>query len=216
MMATSATMTKLDLSARLARLLPAAREPAPWPSSSAAEQALVRGLCSADPAAVDELYRAHHAMLRAFAQRLLGDESAAEDLVHDVFVQVPRLMRKFRGQSSVRSFLVGVAANLASRHLRSARRKRAALARFAAEGGQAPGLEREHAARQRLHAVYRALDALSLEQRTAFVLCEIEERSAQEVAELLGIPESTVRTRCFHARRKLAKTLAKLGAEGRP
>lgn len=79
------------------------------------------------------------------------DASAAEDLVHDVFVSLPALMRRFRAQSSLRAFL--------------------------------------------------------LEQRAALVLCEIEECSAAEVADILGIPEATVRTRCFHARKRLHEQL---------
>ena len=210
-MAPVVTMPKLDLGARLARILPfVASEPAMAVGVCDAERALVIRLRAAEPAAVDELYRAHHAMLRAFSQRLVGDKAAAEDLVHDVFVQVPQLMRKFRGQSSLRSFLVGVAANLASRHVRAASRRRAALARFAAENERQRAAEQDHDAREHLQRMYRALDALSLDQRTAFVLCEIEERSAQDVAELLGVPEATVRTRCFHARKKLAKSLARL------
>src|SRR4051794_35902264 len=110
-MATVVTMPKLDFGARIAQILSfVAPERATPTGMSDTDHALVLRLREADPMAVDELYRAHHAMLRAFSQRLVGDEAAAEDLVHDVFVQVPQLMRKFRGQSSLRSFLVGVAA----------------------------------------------------------------------------------------------------------
>jgi len=215
-MAAASAMTKLDFTARLARLLPSgAQERAPEGASEADNELALR-LQRAEPAAIDELYRAHHAMLRAFAQRLIGEQAAAEDLVHDVFVQVPALMRRFRGHSSLRTFLVGVAANLADRYVRGARRRRAAMARFAQEPAPAQLGHCAQVAREQLQVLYRALDALSLEQRTAFVLCEIEERSAQEAAVLLGVPEATVRTRCFHARRKLAKSFARLGLEQRP
>ena len=49
----------------------------------------------------------------------------------------------------------------------------------------------------------RALDDLPLDQRVAFVLCEVEERTSREVAEIVGVPEATVRTRLFHAKKKL-------------
>ncbi len=214
-MDTASAMTKLDFSARLARLLPLGAGSA-WEGGCEAERDLALRLQRAEPTAVDELYRAHHAMLRTFAQRLIGEEAAAEDLVHDVFVQIPGLMRKFRGQSSLRTFLVGVAANLAHRHVRSASRRRAAMARFAGESQASDSSQSLQATREKLRGLYRALDALSLEQRTAFVLCEIEERGAQEVATLLGVPEATIRTRCFHARRKLAKSFARLNEEGGP
>lgn len=216
-MGSVSAMPKLDLSARLARLLPFSAPGRAAPHShSGQEQDLILRLRRADPAAVDELYRMHHAMLRAFAQRLVGDEAAAEDLVHDVFVQLPGLMRKFRGQSSLRSFLVGVAANLGSRHVRAASRRRAAMSRFALEAEISSSGQQVQAARETLQKLYRALDALSHDHRTAFVLCEIEERSCLEVAELLGVPEATVRTRCFHARRKLSKALEQLAQRARP
>ncbi|MFT3921321.1 MAG: sigma-70 family RNA polymerase sigma factor [Myxococcales bacterium] len=213
MMATGYAMGKLDFRAHMARLFAAKTSQPASVGASELELALVERLRNAEPAAIDELYRAHHGVLRAFAQRLVGDTALAEDLVHDVFVEVPKLVRKFRGQSSLRSFLVGVAANLASRHVRSASRKRAALMRFAAEREPVPSLDGEHAARERMARLHEALDALSLEQRTAFVLCELEERSALEVAQLLDVPEATVRTRCFHARKKLRKSLARLTRE---
>jgi RNA polymerase sigma-70 factor (ECF subfamily) len=53
----------------------------------------------------------------------------------------------------------------------------------------------------------RALDRLPLEQRVAFVLCEVEERTSREVAEITGVPEGTVRTRLHHAKKKLREEL---------
>jgi RNA polymerase sigma-70 factor (ECF subfamily) len=55
------------------------------------------------------------------------------------------------------------------------------------------------------------MDELSFDHRSAFVLCEVEERSSREVAEILGVPEGTVRTRLFHARQKLRASLEKAG-----
>ena len=52
---------------------------------------------------------------------------------------------------------------------------------------------------------------LPIEQRVAFVLCEVEERTSREVAEIVGAPEATVRTRLFHAKRKLREELSKRG-----
>ena len=54
----------------------------------------------------------------------------------------------------------------------------------------------------------RAMDALPLEQRTALVLCDLEDHTSAEAAAVLGVPEGTVRTRLFHARRKLREALA--------
>jgi RNA polymerase sigma-70 factor (ECF subfamily) len=103
---------------------------------------------------------------------------------------------------------MGVAANLASRHVRSASRRRAALMRHAqVDASPHEHCDGTHAERARARELYRALDSLPLAMRSAFVLCELDERSAQEAAEILGVPEATVRTRCFHARKKLSQKL---------
>jgi RNA polymerase sigma-70 factor (ECF subfamily) len=62
--------------------------------------------------------------------------------------------------------------------------------------------------KQLAELLQRALDELPLDQRVAFVLCEVEERPSPEVASIVGVPEATVRTRLFHARRKLREYLS--------
>jgi RNA polymerase sigma-70 factor (ECF subfamily) len=64
-----------------------------------------------------------------------------------------------------------------------------------------------------LRALNRALDSLPLDQRVAFVLCDVEERTSGEAAELAGAPEATLRTRLFHARKKLRTALTKEGIQ---
>ena len=141
-----------------------------------------------------------------------GDPAAAEDLVHEVFVTLPRAIRRYRGDSTLRTFLVSIAVNHARHHLRGAMRRRAAMDRLALEPPATAG-DPEQAARQQelAAALTRALDALPLDQRVAFVLCEVEERTSREVAEIVGAPEATVRTRVFHARRKLRASLEQAG-----
>ena len=60
-------------------------------------------------------------------------------------------------------------------------------------------------------ALTAALDKLPLDQRVAFVLCEVEERTSREVAEIVGAPEGTVRTRLYHAKQKLREELERKG-----
>ncbi len=173
---------------------------------------LIARLADRNTQAVAEAYDQHHAAVRAFAKRLLGDASSAEDLVHEVFVALPSAVQRFRGQSSLRTFLIGIAVQHAKHHVRSATRRRAAMARLEREP-QGSVLDPEAAARRRelSQALTRALDTLPLEQRVAFVLCEVEERSSPDAAEIVGVPEGTLRTRLFHAKRKLRERLAKEG-----
>jgi RNA polymerase sigma-70 factor, ECF subfamily len=175
---------------------------------------LVDRLRRGDAAAVGIAYDHHHAAVRAFARRLLDDASAAEDLVHEVFVALPKAMRGFRGESSLRTFLISIAVHRASHHVRSATRRRAAMERLAREPGRSwGGLDPERAAQgeELARALARALDQLPLEQRVAFVLCDVEERTSEEAARITGAPDATMRTRLFHARRKLRLLLAEEG-----
>ncbi len=174
--------------------------------------ALVVRLQERDPAAITQVYREHHVAVRRFAQRLVGDIEAAEDLVQDVFVALPGAIARFRGDCSLRTFLVSIAVNHAKNHVRAAARRRAALARLAREPEpSSPDLQREVERRDLGDRLMHALDALPLDQRVAIVLSEIEERTSAEIATIVGAPEGTVRTRIFHAKRKLRELLTKGG-----
>jgi RNA polymerase sigma-70 factor (ECF subfamily) len=177
-----------------------------------AEERLVRRLRAGDLQALGEAYDAHHESVRAFARRLIGDEGAAEDLVQETFLALPRGIGRFRGEAALRTFLLSIAVNHARHHVRAAARRRAAMSRLASEPRSSSTGPAEEVARTQLAAALtRALDALPLEQRAVVVLCEVEERTSAEVARIVGAPEGTVRTRLFHAKRKLSEMLAKEG-----
>ena len=173
---------------------------------------LVARLRRGERVAIGEAYAAHHAAVRAFARRLVGDETAAEDIVHDVFVRLPDVVARFRGESALRGFLIGVAANRARHHIRAAIRRRRAMEKLAArerEPAASPAGPGEVAMRRRLaDRLSAALDKLPMDQRVAFVLCEVEQRSAVEAAGILEVPDGTVRSRLFHARKRLRELLA--------
>lgn len=181
------------------------------------EDGVLARLLAGDIAAVGELYDQHHETIRRFASRLLGDAAAAEDLVQDVFLMLPRVARGFRGDASFRTFLLGVAVQSARRHLRSATRRRALVERAEVEsnhdalsrGPRDPSVEAE---RKRLARVLTlALDRLSLDHRVVFVLAEVEGRTSREISVIVGAPEGTVRTRLMHAKKNLREFLS---AEG--
>jgi len=176
------------------------------------ERSLASRLAAADPAAVGAVYDEHHDAVRAFSARLVGDAAAAEDLVHEVFVSLPRAIRGYRFESSLRTFLISIAVNHARHHVRAASRRRAAMARLAQEP-EGSGAHPEQLQRRKELAsmLTRALDTLPLDQRVAFVLCEVEERSSREVSDIVGVPEGTVRTRLHHAKKKLRQVLSQEG-----
>lgn len=184
---------------------------------AATDSALVARLREGDRDAVEEAYRAHHAAIRSFARRLVGDTASAEDIVHEAFVALPRAIRRFRGDGSLRAFLIGVAANHSRRHARSAMRRRRATERLAAhEGIHAHAIDatEQLITKQLARRLWAALDELPLDQRIVFVLCEAEQRTSVEVAAIVGVPEGTVRSRLFHAKRKLRDKLGRDQREG--
>jgi len=177
-------------------------------SEAPSENDLVERLKQGEIAAIGELYDTHHVAVRAFARRLVGDLAAAEDLVHDVFCALPTAIRGFRGDSSLRTFLIAVAVNHARHHVRGAARRRAALEKLGREPtGDAQSPEHDARRKELAELLTRALDSLPIEQRVAFVLCEVEERTSREASTIAGVPEATIRTRLFHAKRKLREAL---------
>jgi RNA polymerase sigma-70 factor (ECF subfamily) len=176
------------------------------------EDTLLSRLRAGDTHALGEVYDQHHEAVRAFASRLTGDPAIAEDLVHEVFVALPRVIKRFQGESSLRSFLTGVVINHARHHVRSASRRRAMLTKVGHEPApESLSPESSASGQAFLVVLNRALDSLPLDQRVAFVLCDVEERTAGEAAEIAGAPEATMRTRLFHARRKLRVALEQEG-----
>jgi RNA polymerase sigma-70 factor (ECF subfamily) len=183
------------------------------PDLSSDEDRLLQRLRAGESQAVGEAYDLHQAAVYAFARRLVGDAAAAQDLVHEVFVALPRAIGRFRGDASMRTFLLSIAINHARHHLRAAMRRRLAMVRFSREldPDSPPGPE-QHVSRVDLaRELSRALDSLPLDQRIAFVLCEFEERTSKEAALIVGAPEATVRTRLFHAKKKLREQLESRG-----
>lgn len=185
--------------------------PRPLVLHAVASDEPVDRLRAGDLAAVAETYDRYHQTVRTFARRLLGDDEAAEDLVHDVFLALPDAMRRHRG-GAMRSFLFSIAVNHARHHIRAAIQRRHLALRAEVEGplhAEVPPcpVERADLAAQ----LHRAMDALPLDQRTAFVLCVVEERSSREAAQIVGVPEGTIRTRVHHARLRLQEILRKRG-----
>ena len=175
----------------------------------ALEPELVEALGEGDLAALATAFDRWHQRVRALALRLLSDPAAAEDVVQDAFTALPRAVRRFRGDVDLETFLLGIAVKRVRRHRRAAQRRLRALERLRAIDRRGPVDPEQDTYRRQLGArLAAALDELPLPQRVAFVLCEVEELTSVQAAVIADAPEATIRTRLFHARRRLRDLLA--------
>jgi RNA polymerase sigma-70 factor (ECF subfamily) len=181
----------------------------PSPPARAAEGWILDGLRGGDLAALAAAFDRWHQRVRVLARRLLAEDAAAEDVVQEVFATLPRAARAFRGDADLEAFVLGIAVKRVRRHRRAALRRRRALERLRTVDGANPhDPERDVYRHQLGRRLAAALDRLPLAQRVAFVLCEVEEMTAGEAAAVADCPEATIRTRLFHARRRLRDLLA--------
>jgi RNA polymerase sigma-70 factor, ECF subfamily len=178
------------------------------------DDALLRRSARGDEEAFLILYRRHQAPLYRFALRMTGNPWAAEEIVQDVFMMLIREPRKFDPQrGALGAFLYGVARNRIMKHLERTPRD-LSLDEKAETEPAANRLASEQLTpaewaelRERREQVRSAVLELPVEFREAIVLCELEELSYEQAANLLGCPIGTIRSRLHRGR---ALLLAKL------
>ena len=162
---------------------------------------------------VVDAYRTYFRYVFALLGRLGVPAASIDDVVQEVFLVLHRRRDEFRNDSSVRTWLHGIALHTARRH-----RARIRRAEQPPPDLPAPSTPRdpESAAStsQELELLDRLLAALGDEQREVFVLAEIAELPAPEIAELLGVKLNTVYSRLRLARARVRETLDRMSAGG--
>ena len=162
-----------------------------------------------DPEAFRELFRDHAQLVYRHAVRTTGDWDAAEDIVSLTFLEAWRLRGKLRDEGdSPRPWLMGIAVNVLRNTGRAARRHERALARLPLRD-VLPDFADELVGRitdsEELAAAKTALGQLRRSEREVFALCVWSGLGYAEVAEALGVPVGTVRSRLSRARTRLRK-----------
>ncbi len=163
-----------------------------------------------DSQAFRDLFLQHRADVARLVFRLGGSRSEVEDLVQEVFLQVHRSLKDFRGKAKFTTWLHRVTVNVVLMHRRAAR-CRPQLAEFQHEEDspdeRATGPDEDVERRERLRAFRRLLDELPEKKRTVFILHELEGLSPTEISKIVSAPVLTVRTRLFYARRALTSRM---------
>ena len=187
-----------------------------WPDVGGREATLVQRCAAGDEAASAELVADHQRMVVQLAANLLGDREEALDLSQDVFLRVFRTIHRFRGQSSLRTWIYRIVVNQARNQHRFWRRRHRAdqisLDQHVAAHGDflsecEPGPDRVLAQKELAARLRTALDRLPFDQRNAIVLREVDGLSYEEIAYSLGLAIGTVKSRLTRARQSLRAEL---------
>jgi RNA polymerase sigma-70 factor, ECF subfamily len=160
------------------------------------EPALIRAAAAGDLAAFERLVRAFQEPVWRFLRRLLGDAGAAEDVAQEAFLRVFRRLPTFSFEAKFSTWLFQIARNAGVDELRS-RRRRLRLASLTPPPTP-PAAVPEAAAE-----IDAALASLPVDLREAILLVEVLGLRYREVAQVLRVPEGTVKSRVFSARSRL-------------
>jgi RNA polymerase sigma-70 factor (ECF subfamily) len=189
---------------------------ATWSDVSGREADLVRRAGEGEEEACGQIVAEHQRMVFQLAMNLLGEREEALDLSQEVFLRVFRTIGRFRGQSSLRTWIYRIAVNQARNRHRFWRRHRrtdqvsldqhvARHGEFLSGGESTP--DRMLARKELADRLQRALGHLPFDQRTVVILREIDGLSYEEIAYSLGVAVGTVKSRLTRGRQALRAEL---------
>ncbi len=181
------------------------------------DSSLVSRCLRGDDAAWEELVRLHTRKIYALCYRFTGQGSEAQDLTQEVFLRVFRTLRTFRStEGSFSTWLARVTRNLLIDHYRRTRQDRVTDSieeqlPVLEEEGAAAAARPDHmiAGREASDILQATLQKLSPDLREAVILRDLQEMEYREIAQVLQIPEGTVKSRINRGRAELARLLRK-------
>ena len=176
------------------------------------DETLIRAIAAGDRRAMQALYARYSVRIYRFVLRLTNDRSLAEDIASEVFIDVWRRAEGFKVKSQVSTWMLAIARHKALSALR--RRSDERLDENAtAIADPADDAETTVDKRDRNALVQHCLSQLSALHREVLDLVYYHEKSVDEVAEIVGAPANTVRTRMFYARKRMQTLLEAAGVD---
>ena len=172
------------------------------------DEVLIGRIAAGDQSAMRTLFARHRIPLYRWLLRIVRDQTAAEDLLIDVFLDVWRQAASFKGRASVSTWLLAIARYkaLSARRARVDAQLDERIASTIADPADNPEAALQE--KNRSEVLRDSLANLSPEQGEVIDLVYYHGKSVKEVAEIVGVGEATVKTRMFYARRKLASLVA--------
>lgn len=180
------------------------------PESWMEDEELIRACQRGDRRSMELLYRQYAPRTHAFLGRIMGpDRSLLDDLVHDVFLEVMKSIKRFKFQSKFSTWLYSVTVRVANRHRRRKILEKAKLKVLSPSDLHAtpPTPVKAMIERERNDYLWGLLKNLSESKRVALVLAEAEGLSAQEVADITGARIETVYSRLHYARKEIMESI---------
>jgi RNA polymerase sigma-70 factor (ECF subfamily) len=176
---------------------------------------LIEQCLSGDQQAWETIVRQNWRKVFNVAYKFVGKHDEAEDLTQDIFLKVFKALNTFDRRANFQTWIISISRNLCIDHYRSVRKERQLIAREVDTGDLQPAsAERgpyQAAEHRDLRGMLRqALQALPVTLRTAVVLRDLQELSYQEIADHLGLPEGTVKSRINRGRIELAHQIKRL------
>ncbi len=193
--------------------IPADAQNAMLASRGVTDEMLLTAIADGDRDAMHTLYAKHNVRVYRFILRMLRDATAAEDLVSQVFLDVWRTAGQFEGRAQVSTWLLSIARFKALTALRQRRFEDIDqdVVLQIADGADTPEASLD---RSNTSAILRdCVSRLSAAHREIIDLVYYHEMSVEEAGRLIGIPQSTVKTRMFYARKQLALLLKGAGVD---
>jgi RNA polymerase sigma-70 factor (ECF subfamily) len=184
--------------------------PQPGATANERERDLLRLVAAHDRAAFKELYLLYHRRLARFLMRMTSRHDVIEEVINDTLWTVWQKAADFRGDSLVSTWIVGITYRRALKALRKHSMLRTA---HAEDTSVAPDA---HLANENREWLDRALSELPIEQRMVLELSYFLGHSCEEIAVIMQCPVNTVKTRMFHAREKLRRSLPRLAEGAQP
>ena len=181
----------------------------------ATPDSLIEQCLAGDQVAWEQIVRQNWRKVFNVAYKFVGKHDEAEDLTQDIFLKIFKALKTFDRRANFQTWIISISRNLCIDHYRSVRKERQTIARDVDSNDLQPATTERGPYAQAEHEDLRAqlrqaLETLPITLRTAVVLRDLQELSYQEIADRLGLPEGTVKSRINRGRIELAHQLRRV------